>query len=52
MTAIDQSNANQNKHDNQPVQFDMIYFTLASEGYGQKVTGVNQDRYLPIQGPA
>ena len=32
MTAIDQSNANQNKHDNQPVKFDMIYFTLASEG--------------------
>ena len=32
MTAIDQSNANQNKHDNQPVMFDMIYFTLASKG--------------------
>ena len=31
MTAIDQSNANQNKHDNQPVKFDMIYFALASE---------------------
>ena len=26
--AIDQSNVNQNKHDNQPVKFDMIYLRL------------------------
>ena len=29
-------------HDNQPV----------TAGYVQKVTGVDQDRYIPLQGPA
>ena len=42
MTAIDLSNANRDRHDNQP----------ETAGYGQKVTGVDQDRYIPTQGPA